>query len=93
MAVFFVGQRVRVVLSRSIHHGKETRITGVGVPGNDYISGPFIGYQVDLPAQGWPRAVFEAHELEPILDANEPCESDFRESLDKLLSEVSRETV
>lgn len=29
----------------------------------------------------------------PILDRHEPCESEFKESLDKLLSEVSRASV
>ena len=38
-------------------------------------------------------AVCRSFEWEPILDLHEPCESEFKESLDKLLSEVSCEAV
>lgn len=56
-----------------------------------------IGYDGRGRQKSWPagEVVFDyPRRWIPILDAHEPCESDFKESLDKLLSEVrDREAV
>jgi hypothetical protein len=55
-----------------------------------YDSSP-IGYTGRrVPAGVWAAS---SRNWEPILYRHEPCETDFMESLDKLLSEVSREAV
>lgn len=91
MAKFFVGQRVKKV------RGK----TGVGAIGTiikidpDCIIGLTLLIRFDNPMyvtrvltgerifslEGWGQP----QDWEPILGAHEPCESEFKESLDKLL--------
>ena len=92
-----IGTRVRHVTSPA---------TGVVVEIDPYDEfGMTVGVQMDNPGLSWtdgdtlePHRAGEIcfdfpHRWIPILDAHEPCESDFKESLDKLLSEVSREAV
>jgi hypothetical protein len=86
-----IGTRVRVVLERSKHRGKECVITGVNVPGRDPVTGPFLGYEVNLDAPDWHTgfAVYERHELSPIIpNGHRAGEEGTCDPLDKLLSEV-----
>jgi hypothetical protein len=100
MAKFFVGQRVR--LARPVHPenlGLTGRIREFIEP-LPSINGGKVDCCVDWDngdRDGFTRGKnglivrTDSGRLEPILDRHEPCESEFKESLDKLLSEVSRE--
>lgn len=70
MAVFRVGQRVRVNCSESRSHGEQTTILSLDKRGMAHGIGFFIGVEVAIPCarEGWPFCVFEYHELEPIID-------------------------
>lgn len=88
MAKFFVGQRVRVECEGSMMDGMETRIIALNVSAYEAAIGDYFGHEVeDAYPSGDPEdgAVFEEHELIPILSEHEPCESEFKESLDELM--------
>ncbi len=89
MAKFFVGQRVRVACSISASDGEECRITALNVDGEE--SGvEYIGHEVDIMDERYGElCVFEPHELVPILDQNQPCDAEFKQSLDDLLNRIS----
>lgn len=100
MSRFFVGQRVRKVrglcnvgLTGTVHDL-------VFVPkGGSYIAGKWCSGEADIQIMydaEWMNAsgcrmeagqvcCAESVYFEPILDLHEPCESEFKESLDKLL--------
>lgn len=86
MSRFFVGQRVRIVLGEL--SGVETKIIA------DVVSfglGP--AWELGVPAtwaDGEPARVLKVNAgkyLIPILDQHQPCEADFKESLDRLAHE------
>lgn len=88
MTKFFVGQRVRIECEGSLMDGEETRIIALNVNAYDDDIGDYCGHEaVDSYPTGDPEdgAVFQEHELVPMLRNQEPCESEFKESLDKLL--------
>jgi hypothetical protein len=93
MSRLFIGCRVRLVQIRSAFHsgwrvGEEGRIVG----GIDE-SYPHIQHEWNIELDNGALGFVTSSQIEPILPRQEPCESEFKESLDKLLSEVSRETV
>ena len=94
MAKFFVGQRVRVVKVMNFHCllGCEARIVSWSEDGWDG-SRWYSGWELSINTPDGISFIAEDDDIEPILDRHEPCESKFKESLDKLLSEVSREAV
>ena len=86
MAKFFVGQGVRVECAGSVMDGMETRIIELNTEGWDDETGHYIGHAVESPfSHDDEGAAFEESELIPILSVQEPCESEFRESLDELM--------
>lgn len=96
MSRLFVGCKVKVIAD---YDGLTGDDAGLLVGAEGFITD---GYDVwdcsdgsQIPGweiNGW--AIHRTEELEPILNGHEPCESDFKESLDKLLSEVrDREAV
>lgn len=86
MAKFFVGQRVRVVAKQYIGNGPHpSGLEGIVIACGRCVglSGKFYEYEVEtLDGR---RLVGDSHELEPILYSHQPCDADFKESLDKLL--------
>ena len=98
MAKFFVGQRVRLKY-RSESASSQTPIGAQGVvismgpfaPGETGLSGKVIMKYADVAVQwdGFNYAYAIFGQLEPILDQNQPCDADFKQSLDDLLSRIS----
>jgi hypothetical protein len=92
---FFVGQPVRINCPMSQQHGKQTTVTAL-----EMATPAFTGIEVDIPLRvpfdasllahvilaSYPRCVFEAHELEPILpEGAAPSEfANLRDLLDSL---------
>jgi hypothetical protein len=70
--------------------GEEGVVTGEG---RYFLDDWEAGYDCIASFPSYPQYCAWNWQLEPILDRHEPCESDFKESLDKLLSEVSCEAV
>lgn len=96
MSHLFVGCRVRIECPISDVDGRETTVIGMNCPGWDGAVGDFLGAQVDIrhPRYEGGFMVFEYHELKPIQPSGAvPGIKGTCEPLDKLLSEVSRETV
>lgn len=94
MAKFFVGQRVRLARPEQPRYQNSTgTIFFIGhIKEGQFFNGDFCA-ESDC-AVNWDDCDWSPeflHKLEPILGRHEPCESEFKESLDKLLSEVSRE--
>jgi hypothetical protein len=89
MAKFFVGQRVRLV--RPVHQenlGLTGRIIDLFPNRHTRPRSDGLEYNCDV---SWGRQPSAGHacdtaQLEPILDRHEPCESEFKESLDALLT-------
>ena len=97
MAKFFVGCRVKLV--RPVHQenlGLTGRVIDLFPNRHTYPRNDGLEYNCDV---SWDRQPSVGHacdtaQLEPILDRHEPCEAEFKESLDELLSrEVKNETV
>lgn len=94
MAKFFVGQMVRIVYLGTSKRliGREARITKWRDDGHNRY-GDYCGWQLDVKNDFGRWVVAMEDWIEPILDRHEPCESEFKQSLDKLLSEVRHEAV
>lgn len=85
MSRFFVGQPVRLIrpLKDISRKGMEFRIKGFGFwPRND--SSRLCDCTILLNS----GKVVAEFQIEPILDQHQPCESEFKESLDHLLSKL-----
>jgi hypothetical protein len=104
MAKFFVGQRVRIKWSTMWPSlsGQEGRIVGrssqvIGVCGRrtEWLVAP------DCWGSSWaPEPVGDAErfapsseQLEPILDQHQPCDAEFKQSLDDLLKRTERTNI
>jgi hypothetical protein len=88
MAFFRVGMRVRIVACNGGSNaerlvGKEARVNSTNKKNTRGEAG-MIGVTVSNE-DFW---VFWPHQLEPIIDKQEPCESEFKASLDCLLEKV-----
>lgn len=88
MARFFVGQRVRIVRTHSGTRllGAECRIVAweqhaYSLSTDEYYS----GWKLNVLNVRRRAVIAPESYLEPITDIHEPCESEFKESLDKLL--------
>lgn len=90
MSKFFVGQRVRVKYMRnpfwSYLSGREATVTGIGPYPEleEYVLGGDYRIRIDGDTHNGDAQVISS-QLEPIIDLHQPCESEFKESLDKLL--------
>jgi hypothetical protein len=90
MRKFFVGQRVKTVFA--VHPsfipfvGRESVI----VAESPVWPGCWI---LDFDVPGTITSSWHPDSLEPIIDRHTPCESEFKESLDKLLERVTEERV
>ena len=92
MAKFFVGQRVRVKFSERFPEfvGCETRITKAAREVYSSLGGYYyVAYGVDLHPGFGPRE----DALEPILDQHQPCDAEFKQSLDDLLKRTERTNI
>lgn len=92
MAKFFVGQRVRLVKSFRGNEGLTGKIRTtdlVGLASNwsnfDCLVNWDDGTRDGPLSKGFSGSATRFWQLEPILDQHQPCESEFKESLDKLL--------
>lgn len=88
MAFFRVGMRVRIVACNGGSNaeglvGKEARVNSTNKK-NMWGEAGMIGVTV-LGESFW---VFWPHQLEPIIDKHEPCDTEFKQSLDRLLEQV-----
>jgi hypothetical protein len=95
MSRFFVGQKVRVSWARTEEYkwvvGREARITEIW---EDFYVGR-TGYGLDILPISLSKvngllSAFADDQLEPILDNHQPCDAEFKESLDKLLEGLTR---
>lgn len=93
MARFFVGQRVRLVKPAYLQN---YGITGVIELFENWPAGtlctdgkPLVG-DADCEVRWDDNSISAQHtsELEPILPQHQPCESDFKETMDKLVEEL-----
>lgn len=85
MAFFRVGMRVRIVDASQKNKnmiGRQATVQSVGII---TICGEGLGVLPDGESIVWTGAY---HAFEPIIDKPEPCEADFKESLDHLLSRL-----
>lgn len=88
MARFFVGQRVRIVRTHSGTRllGSECRIVAWEQHAYSRSTDEFYsGWRLDVLNVRGNSVIAPEGYIEPITDIYEPCESDFKESLDKLL--------
>lgn len=87
MSRFFVGQRVRIVRTYGGNRllGTECRITGWVVGARAIDGTNYDGWGLDVKNSNGFWCVAKEGDIEPILDQHQPCESEFKESLDKLL--------
>ena len=91
MSKLYVGQRVRIVRSAySNMVGKEAKIWKADYHPSHVQHGAGFYFYLDVVgigrANGNGRDIaYRGVDLEPILDQHQPCESEFKESLDKLL--------
>jgi hypothetical protein len=91
MASFYVGQRVRIVKAdcdgMESLLGREARVTQIDNDewddGEPYYGLDIFPIRMDPESGDWYGV--NADEIEPILDRHQPCDSDFKESLDTLL--------
>jgi hypothetical protein len=87
---FFVGQRVRIVgPTTSIPRGSTATIVCIELANHvRHGRGVYNDVDVDgygrLSRRGWQLA-FRDEDLEPLVPPHEPCEAEFKASLDKLL--------
>ena len=97
MAKFFVGQRVRIVKTYGTNNmlGIEARITALNVLGtSQHFGGKYVGHRLDVRNSKGNLCVARPGDIEPILDPGaSPGIKGTCEPLDKLLSEVSGESV
>lgn len=93
MAKFFVGQRVRIVRSsKKFMIGRQATIWKADHHDNHIQHGPGFYFYLDVDGLGRKHnttpIAYRAEDLEPLLGRHTPCESEFKESLDRLLERV-----
>lgn len=89
MAKFFVGQRVRIVgYTESVPVGSTATVIAIEFGNHEFYG---IGTYNDVDVDGYGRIntrgltlAYRDEDLEPLTPPHDPCESDFKESLDRL---------
>lgn len=95
MSRFKIGARVRLVhvndpLDPEADDWGTIGEEGVVVGEGRYFSDPEAGYDCIASFPSYPQYCAWDWQLEPILDRQQPCDADFKESLDTLLEGLTR---